>query len=188
MTEPATADLTTSDVTQLSNPAASKAERQRPPRVSMSAPRRRLQVPDLPGWHLHFFKEENVPAAVEAYYELVDRREVRMNQLNVAGESAGDGNTDMGSNVSVIGGQNAAGQPVRLILMKIKEEYWKEDQLALERRNVAVMQAIFGDEAQVGMGGVKAAIPDGNFVNSERTKLTSLFNRKIRKATIKKRV
>lgn len=178
--------MTQTAITEQSNPATStEARRTRPPRVPMSTPRQRLQTMDIPGWHLHWFKEDNVPAALEAYYELVARGEISLNPQNVGIGKLADGNTDMGTNVSIIAGQNAAGQPVRLILMKVKEEYWKEDQLELEKRNVQIMQAIFGDEAQVGMGGAVKELDPLTYIGA-KTKI-SLYNRKIRKAKIVRR-
>ncbi|MFM9500887.1 hypothetical protein ACKI1Q_45895, partial [Streptomyces galilaeus] len=62
------------------NPANEQKEaRQRPPRRSMIGMQRRLEVPEIPGWHLHWFKEENVPLALDAYYEHVDKGEVKVN-------------------------------------------------------------------------------------------------------------
>ncbi|MFK5151294.1 hypothetical protein ACI4CU_28505, partial [Klebsiella pneumoniae] len=81
--------------------------------------------PEIPGWHLHWFKEENVPLALDAYYEHVDKGEVKVNQQNVALDSNSDGGTDLGSRISIV--TNTSDKPIRAYLMKIKEEYFQED-------------------------------------------------------------
>lgn len=168
-------------VHQLSNPTEGAAARtSRPPRRPMSTARQRFQTPEIPGYHSHWFKEDNVPLAIDAYYEFVDRSEVNMNQLNVAegGKSTG---TDLGSRVSLIADKTESGSPVRAYLMKIPVEYWNEDQKEIEQRNSGIMQAIFGDEAKVDTGdGLK---PIGN----ESYRDTALFNRPARKAVIRRR-
>lgn len=168
---------------ELSNPALSITERRRPPRRSLSSARQKLQTPSIPGWHCHWFKEENVPLAMDAYYEFVDKGEVSLNQLNVSlgGESNG---TDLGSRVSLIADKTESGTPVRAYLMKIKDEYWLEDQKDIETRNMQIMSAIFGDEAQVGIGGVSQPREALTFIDKERT---ALYNRQTRKAIIHKR-
>lgn len=166
---------------QLSNPTESAKDiPKRPPRRPMSTARQRFQTPEIPGYHSHWFKEDNVPLALEAYYEFVDRNEVNMNQLNVAlgGISSG---TDLGSRVSLIADKTESGSPVRAYLMKIPLEYWNEDQKEIERRNSGIMQAIFGDEAAVDTGdGLKP-------IGRESYRDTALFNRPARKAVIRRR-
>lgn len=168
---------------ELSNPATAVAEPRRRPRRSMSTPHQRLQTPEIPGWHLHWFKEDNVPLAIEAYYEFVDKDEVNMNQLNVSLDSTSKG-TDLGSRVSLIADKAESGSPVRAYLMKVKEEYWLEDQKAIEKKNMEVISAIFGDEAQVGIGGAQQPREATTYIDRERT---ALFNRQTRKAVIRKR-
>jgi hypothetical protein len=171
------------EIHELSNPAsAPEATRARPPRVPMSEVRQRLQVPELPGWRLYWFKDENVPAAQDAYYEFVKRGEISTNPTGIGSNAAESGNTDLGTNVSIIAGQNAAGQPVRLNLMKLKLEYYNEDQKVIERRNSQIMQAIFGDEA-------KMFDSEGNMKDRDPLtyRKTALFNRPVRKAKIGKR-
>lgn len=166
-----------------SNPANAKGAT-RPPRIPMSAVNRRLEVKPIPGYYLYWFKEENVPAALQAYYEPVMRHEVTLNTNSPGITGDAGGNTDMGSGVSLIAGTNEGGAPVRLVLMKLPEEYHQEDMSNLEKRNVEIMQAIFGDEAQVGMGGVRQERGELTYVDRERTK--ALFNRKIRKAVMRR--
>jgi hypothetical protein len=167
------------EVFQLSNPAANQAaqQRSRPPRIPMSEIRQRLQVAEIPGWRLYWFKDENIPAAMDAYYEFVKRDEISMNSLGIAQSSMESGNTDLGTNVSIIAGQNGAGQPVRLNLMKLKMEYYQEDQKLIEQRNSLILQAIFGDEA-------KMFDKEGNLKDKDPLtyRKSALFNRPTRKA------
>lgn len=163
-------------IEQLSNPTEGKASiRHRPPRRSMSTARQRFQTPEIPGYHCHWFKEDNVPLAIDAYYEFVDRDEVNMNQLNIAQGGISSG-TDLGSRVSLIADKTESGSPVRAYLMKLPIEYWNEDRKEIDQMNSGIMQAIFGDEAKVDIGdGLK---PIGN----EAYRDTALFNRPARKA------
>jgi hypothetical protein len=146
----------------------------------MTIARQKLQTKDLPGYRQFWFREENIPAAQAAYYTFVKRGELELN----ASSTGHDPNTDLGTNVSMIAGQDGGGNPVRLVLMKIKIEYFREDQRALEEKNARIMQAIFGDEAAVGPGGGISALGEHQYVKKERT---ALFNRKTRKAKLGKR-
>jgi hypothetical protein len=165
---------------QSTNPAANVKETlvpKRAPRVSMAAVRQRLQVPDIPGYRMYWFKDENIPAALDAYYEFVKRDEISTNSVNIGQSVQESGNTDMGTNVSIIAGQNAAGQPVRLNLMKLALEYYNEDQRLVEQRNLSIMEAIFGEEA-------KMFDSAGNMRNADPLtyRKTALFNRPKRQA------
>lgn len=135
-------------------PGKPKAERQR---VPMSVPVQKLEVPPIPGFHLHWFRDEpeRIARAQRAGYEFCDPNEVDLNNTDLGGESAASGNTDLGSRVSVISGEETRqdGQPGRLILMKIKSEWWEADQLLVAERNEAVAEAIRG--GSVGAGGGK---------------------------------
>lgn len=125
-------------------------------RIPMSIPQRKLEVPDVPGYHLHWFLERNVPRAVQGGYEMVQASEVALNPGHVGSSSAVSGNSDMGSNVSILGGTTEEGKPERLVLMKIREEWWREDQKLIEERNASVMSAIFRDEKALGQEGERA--------------------------------
>jgi hypothetical protein len=158
------------------NPANEPERKARAPRVSMSQQRLRLQVADIPGFRLYWFKDENVPAAQDAYYEFVKRGELAVNPLGIGSSVNADGNTDLGTNVSIVAGQNAAGNPVRLHLMKLPLEYYREDQKLIEQRNASILEAIFGDEA-------KTFDRSGNLreMDGLEFRKTALFNRPKRK-------
>jgi hypothetical protein len=146
----------------------------------MATARRRLEVAPMPGYYLYWFKEEHLDAAVRAYYEPVKRDEVSLNQVNVAGSAGQSGNTDMGSNVSLVCGTNEKGEPQRMHLMKLKEELHMEDEAEKLRRILQPFQAVFGDEASAIANDPMA------YVDRSRTStnIKSLMNRPVRKAKI----
>ena len=158
------------------NPAtpAGKAERKR---IPMSVPVQRLEAPDMPGWHLHWFlgTPERLQRALDGGYEFVDEREIKINNVSLGGDSMKSGNTDMGSRVSIVSGQEVGkdGQPVRLILMKIKQEWWEEDQKLVEQRNEQVAAALRGGL----LGAEKDAQGDTalRYIDKARTKIPDLF-------------
>lgn len=130
--------------------SVTKAERKR---IPMSTPVSKLAVPDIPGQHLHW--AEGTPARIQrmldAGYEFVEDHEVKPNSVGLGQDSAASGNTDMGSRVSVVAGKavDGEGQAVRLILMKIKQEWWEADQKIVEQRNDKVADAIKGGRAGI---------------------------------------
>ena len=137
---------TTGDIPgKTDNPANRRAKRvTAATRVPMSAPRQKLEVPAVEGFHLHWFLERNVANAQQAGYEFVDQEEVDLNDTNVADAAESDGHTDLGTRVSIIGGVDARDQPERLYLMKLPTEWWLEDQKRLEERNERIAAALRG--------------------------------------------
>ncbi|HEX6826403.1 MAG TPA: hypothetical protein VF077_08820 [Nitrospiraceae bacterium] len=107
-------------------------ERQRS-RIALNSPVLRLAVPEIPGYKLYWFRGDaaRIQQAVNAGYEFVKRDEVKLNNRDLIGSAVvEDGNTDLGDQVSAIAGPelDGAGQPRRLVLMKIREDWWEEDQ------------------------------------------------------------
>lgn len=135
-------------------PGRRMAERQR---VPMSVPVQRLHVPDIPGFHLHWFRgtSDRISRAQQAGYEFVAPEEISLNNLDIGGESAMSGNTDMGSRVSVVSGDETdrGGQPVRLILMKLRMELWNEDVERLIDRSEQTAAALRGGQVGAGQAG-----------------------------------
>ena len=163
------------------NPASiqekSAAERRR---IPMAVPVQRLEAPDIPGYHLHWFisSSDRLQRALDGGYEFVDERELKINNVSLGGVSTQSGNTDMGSRVSVVSGQEVGkdGQPTRLILMKIKQEWFEEDQKLVDARNEQVAAALRG-----GMLGAEKDAPGDTqlrYVDKARTKLPDLFTPK----------
>ena len=148
-------------------------------RIPMSVPMRRLEVPELAGYHLHWFVDRNVPRAQQAGYEFVASRDIPVNQHGVATSRTVSGNADLGSHISQIGGTAEGGGSEYLHLMKIREEWWLEDHKILEDRNASVMQAIFRDEQIAGAD--KHAPEDKGLTYVRSDTNVPLFQRKTRK-------
>ena len=147
-------------------------------RIPMSVPVQKLSVPDLPGYHLHWFtgSPERLGRALEGGYEFVEETETSTNDVGLGGTSTRTGNTDMGSRVSVVAGSEIGrdGQPVRLVLMKIKQEWYEEDQKLVEQRNDQVINSLLGGTQAA--GGNDAS---NRYVDRDRTKIPDFFKRKV---------
>ena len=144
-------------------------------RIPFSVPSRKLEVPEIPGFHLHWFLDSNVPRALQAGYTAVDDRDLPVNQFGVANSRDVQGNDDLGSNIKIIGGVGSDSRAEYLNLMKIEEELWVQDQKVLEERNAGIMSAIFRDEQVAGSEKVSAADQKQTYVK------TALFQRSTRK-------
>lgn len=133
----------TLDTPEKRNPANAPARRiTSATRIPMSLPVLQLGIPDIPGFHLHWFLAKNVPRAKAAGYEFVDQEEVAVNNRGVADNLEESGSSDLGSRVSVIGGMDEQNNPERLYLMKIQEEWHQEDVRKLGERNDQIAQAL----------------------------------------------
>jgi hypothetical protein len=151
-------------------------------RVPMSVPTRRLEVPEIPGFHLHWFLEGRIPRALAAGYELVKFDEVPINQRGVGTDTMISGNSDMGSNVSVIAGMGENGKPENLVLMKLREEWWQEDRKIIDERNASIFTTIFKGERILGEEHDERADQGTRYIDADRTRgPVSLFQRPPRK-------
>lgn len=130
------------------NPA-SAAPTAAPRRRSMALPTLKLEVPAIPGHVCHWFRgtAQRLQQAIDAGYQYVGRNEVLVNNVGVANTAEGDGNTDLGSRVSVsAGGEDSEGsQGMRLYLMKLRRELWDEDQIAVDARHESIAAQLRGD-------------------------------------------
>lgn len=102
-------------------------------RGAFNGTRGKLQVGHLiQGYHLYFFNDEpgRIQAALDAGWEFVSPEEVGYASTNVTNR-----NVDLGDRVSVIGSKNDQGQPVAQVLLKIRQDWWQEDQDDIQRRN-----------------------------------------------------
>lgn len=159
----------------------SAAERKR---IPMSTPVQKLEVPEIPGYHLHWFRgdAERIERAIAGGYEFVDSNEVHVNNVSLGGDSAQSGNTDLGSRVSIVSGQEVGkdGQAQRLVLMKIRQEWWEEDQAAIEARNTQVRDSLVSGA----IGSEKDAQGDSQhrYVDKTRTAIPDFFKRKVARA------
>ena len=133
-------------VTPENNPAnnARSVEEIRKRRIPYSSHQRRLEVRPLPGYQQHWFKEKNVEKAQDAGWVCVDKHEVYINSVSTyGGLRAAGGNTDLGSNVSVVG-DSSTGE--RLVLMKLPMELWLEDQARDDEYDARILSGIFSGE------------------------------------------
>lgn len=151
-------------------------------RIPMSLPQMKLAVPEIPGWHLHWMAgtPERLAQAQRAGYVFVEDDEVNVSNPDLAGSASKTGNQDMGSRVSLVSGAGSAdGQASRLYLMKIKEEFWQQDQKQLEDRNEQIAATLRG-------GATPQANPhgtDGVYIPEVNRKTNAeLFQRKTRRA------
>lgn len=157
-------------------PGKTKEERKR---IPMSVPIQKLEVPAIPGYHLHWFRGDasRIQRAMDGGYERVLSNEVSLNNVSLGGNSALSGSTDMGSGVSTVAGKELGpdGQPIRMVLMKIKQEWYEEDQKLVEQRNDQVADSISG-----GLAGAAVAQDKGEtnmrYVG-KTTKIPELFTK-----------
>lgn len=120
-------------------------------RIPMSLPHLKLQVPDLPGYHLHWMRgdAQRINQALAGGYEFVEKDEVALNTFGVADDPEDAEGSDLGSRISVFGGNDGS----RLYLMKIKLEYWNEDRKAESDRQEKVAELLRGDKGIAAPGG-----------------------------------
>jgi len=130
------------------NPANSAAqtmevEREKRTRIPMSAPRAKLSTPLIPGYHCHWLNDYTgrILQASQGGYEFVTKEEALVTMPDLAGDPLGSG-TDLGSRVSVVVGKNEDGTPLRAYLMKIREEWFAEDQASSQTRVDSVHEAM----------------------------------------------
>lgn len=127
---------------QQSNPA-NAPEKVARKRIPLGLPTLKLNVPEIPGFKCYWFRgtPQRLQQAYDAGYLHVDRGEVHLTQAGLASDAEADGNTDLGSRVSV-GDQDG----IRLFLMKIPSELWAEDEQAIEAHHETIASQIRGDK------------------------------------------
>ena len=147
-------------------------------RIPMSLPMQKLQVPEMPGYHLHWMlgKPERLLQADRAGYEFVNAEEIDINSVAIGGDASHSGSTDMGTRVSVIAGGDidGSGQPLRLYLMKQKSEWYEEDQNLLVEKSEAIADTLRAGITAAGESGADKA---QRYVDKSRTQLPSLFKK-----------
>lgn len=142
-------------------------------RIPMSVPRQKLAVPDIPGYHLHWMlgTPERLDQAKKAGYVPVEADEVDVTNTSLADGDASSGSTDMGSQVSIVAGGDTdrQGQSVRLILMKIKQEWWDEDQKLLEKKSDDLVTTLRSGAINAAQAGETQADARLRYVDRNRT-------------------
>lgn len=116
-------------------------------RIPMALPTLKLAIPEIPGHVCHWFRgnPQRIQQALNAGYVFVNRDEVEVNSVGLANDYLGDGNTDLGSRVSVSAGEGE-GTGAMLYLMKIKKELWEEDELGVAEQHEQIAAQLRGDK------------------------------------------
>ena len=112
-------------------------------RIPLGLPTLKLAVPEIPGHVLYWFRgsDQRMQQAYDAGYSHVKRGDVITNHAGLANSYESDGNSDLGSNVSV-----GEGDGTRLYLMKLPRELWLEDEVAIEEKHDAIAAQLRGDK------------------------------------------
>lgn len=146
-------------------------------RIPMSVPVQKLEVPEIPGYHLHWFmgNESRLQQAIRAGYSFVEEHEVDIVNTGLADDAGANGNTDLGTRVSIVAGSGTdnMGQSERLYLMKLPREYWESDKKVIEDRNEQIAQTLRGGVSESGDGAEHNYVPE-----SSRKNVNNLFMRK----------
>ena len=113
-------------------------------RIPMSLPQLMLEVPEIPGYVMHWFADRpgRISRAIQGGYEFVNYDEVKLNNFGMAADLTQTGNTDLGSRVSVHGGTAENGGSERLYLMKVKKEWYDKDMELREQASDRIVQAL----------------------------------------------
>ena len=135
------------------SPPVSRKPRDKKNRIPMSIPQQKLQVPEIPGWHLYWALEDNLPRFFDGGYELVDESEVDLNQTGLGSNHTMSGNNDLGSRVAIVAGKKESGDTDWFVLVKIEDEYYLEDQKKIEDHNRRILKAIFKEKRVIDQGG-----------------------------------
>lgn len=156
------------------NPAQSQQDRvedQAFQRIPMSAPLAKLTTPDIPGYHLHWINDYpgRINQAIRAGYQFVDPEEVHVNSRDLAGDRSEFGGTDMGSRVSIVVGSDEKGKELRAYLMKIRSEWYTQDQAVIQDRVDGLYGAMReGKQDTGGADGSNRYVKTANFKNQLR--------------------
>ena len=95
----------------------------------------------IPGYHMHIFNDEpgRIQTAIDGGWEFVTPDEV-----GGVKDSVTSGNTDLGDKVRFLVGTSEKGDGLYAYLLKIKQEWYDEDQAEIQKRNDRVDDAIRG--------------------------------------------
>lgn len=113
----------------------------RPKRSSFNGTEAKLRIErGIEGFHLHIFNDVagRIDQALNVGYSFVTEDEIGGTATNVVSR-----NTDIGDKVRFLVG-TIGNEPQYAYLMKIQEEFYEEDQMALQSKNDAVDEAIRG--------------------------------------------
>ena len=96
---------------------------------------------EIEGYHLHIFNDSpgRIAQALDVGYEFVTPDEVGGTAVNVVSR-----NTDIGDKVRFLVGTGENNEPMYAYVMKIRQEFFEEDQNALQSKVDLVDEAIRG--------------------------------------------
>jgi len=162
---------------QKQNPANKKLELPKGYRP-MSVGQRRLETPEIDGYHLHWFRGESgrILRAQQAGYVFVEKDEVSLNDFDIAGDDDSTG-TDLGSRVSVISGDDIGpnGQAGRMYLMKCPQEIYEYAQGLLNDQVDSNVGALRGGTVGEGRDGENAVDSQQRYLKEANS---NIFTRK----------
>lgn len=145
--------------------------------IPMSAGQKRLDVPERPGYYRRWFRGDpgRIARAKQAGYEFVDASDVEITNFDLGGNASTSGNTDMGTRVSVVSGDTGDenGNPMRLYLMEVPNEYYEQSKALIEERNDGVAAAL--SQGILGADNERSGDQSKRYV---KTKVPDLFRRK----------
>lgn len=111
-------------------------------RASFNGTEGKLRIGNqIEGYHLHIFNDTpgRIAQALDVGYEFVSPDEVGGTAVNTV-----DRNTDIGDKVRFLVGTTDKNEPLYSYLMKIRQEFYEEDQSSLQSKNDAIDEAVRG--------------------------------------------
>lgn len=106
----------------------------------------KLEVPERPGFNRHWFRGNpgRLAQARRAGYRYVENDGTFLNNIDIAGDAATDGNSDLGTRVSLVSGEGLEedGQPSRLYLMECPDHLFALAQKVITERNESVADSL----------------------------------------------
>ena len=152
--------------TNPSNRPEKMTEVRRDNRIPMSLPTMRLQVPEIPGYHLHWMRDDpgRLDQALRAGYVFVEHDEVMLNRVGLANGGMDSGTSDLGSRVSIATGDH------HLFLMKLPQEFWEDDQKTAGEKQEQIASTIRGDKgfAEAGLDASNRYVPKDRIKDQAR--------------------
>tara|TARA_R110000868_G_scaffold198249_1_gene444567 strand:+ start:1291 stop:1800 length:510 start_codon:yes stop_codon:yes gene_type:complete len=137
----------------------------------MTSATMRLEVPERDGYHRHWFRGtgERLARAQQAGYTFVNPADTQVNNFDLGGDSNDSGNTDLGSRVSIVSGDELdnSGQPGRMYLMECPEHLYDYSQKILEERNESVAEALRGGKLGTGYDGETGTDSQNRYVKGK---------------------
>ena len=118
-------------------------------RVPFGVREQQMAYPPIPGFHLHWFNDS--PG--------------RVRRAEMAGYAFVDGAD--GRPVTTVVGTDRAGKPLNAYLMKIRQEWFDEDMLAIEEEQRAILGAIKGGRFQPPAPGTKLSDQQATYIPAQ---------------------